>query len=579
VRSSRARARSRCLLYISEVRILPYSYESDTLADIPRRSAAAFGTAPALGMTGTDSPAISYADFDRLTLRAAAMLARAGIGPGDRVAILSENRPEWCIASLGIARAGLVSVPILVDFPLAQVANILEHSGSRAVFASERHRKRLAGASEKLPAILAIEELSAPSPELDAAALAYSPPTVLPSDLAAIVYTSGTTGLSKGVMLQHRNFIADALSCDSVIRLNTDDLVLSILPLAHTYEYTIGFLIPIMSGACIRYLDRPPSASALMPALAALRPTIMLSVPLVIEKTYRSAIKPGLEKMGIYKFKLLRPLLQRAAGRKLYAAFGGRMRFFGIGGAPLDPEVEAFLLRARFPYAIGYGLTETAPIIAASAVGKTSLKVAGLPLGDADIRIAGTDGGAIGEIQVKGPMVGPGYYKDPARTAEAFTVDGYFRTGDLGSFDATGSLSVRGRLKTMILGASGENIYPEEVEAVINSVPEVLESLVYGDEEGLTALVHINPDTLSELLKSGVESAEAAVNSLGKAVGAGIENAEKAATALLERIKKETNSRLAAFSRLAKVELQVEPFEKTPTQKIKRFMYPKNEGK
>jgi long-chain acyl-CoA synthetase len=560
---------------------VPYSFETDTLADIAPRSAV-FGDHPALGMA--DGLSISYRDLDRYTLRCAAFLDREGIGHGDRVAILSESRPEWGIASLGIARSGAVSVPILVDFPSAQIVNILTHSGSSAIFASEKTKRKLDQASlEKAGLggslkIFPIEALSAfrAEAELEEAAARYVAPKIEPTDIAAIVYTSGTTGLSKGVMLQHRNFMADALACDSVIRLDGEDILLSILPLAHTYEYTIGFLIPMMSGAQIRYLDRPPSASVLMPALAKLRPTIMLSVPLVIEKVYRSGVRPSLEKIPLYKVPFLRPLLQRIAGRKLYASFGGRLRFFGIGGAPVDPEVEAFLLAARFPYAIGYGLTETAPIIAASAVGKTKLRVAGLPIGDADIRIARVEGAErsdIGEIQVRGAMVGPGYYRDRARTAEAFTKDGYFRTGDLGSFDRQGRVSVRGRIKTMILGASGENIYPEEVEAILNSSPEVVESLVYGDEEGLTALVHLTPETIAACVKSNVESAEKAAHQAADAARLAAEGAAE----LLERIKREANERLTAFSRIKRMQLQSVPFEKTPTQKIKRFLYPERE--
>ena len=575
-----------------------YSYDTDTLGDIAPRSAAVFGEAPALAMASGE--ALSYRDLDRLTLQTARFLARMGISKGDRVALLSENRPEWGIASLGIARAGAVAVPILTDFPAEQIGNILAHSGSRAAFISAKLRRKLEAAprgeaplSEGLE-LLAIEELAKDGPaerEADGGA-EPSLPRVESGDLAALVYTSGTTGLSKGVMLSHRNFIADALACDSVIRLDGRDLLLSILPLAHSYEYTIGFLIPMMSGACVRYLDRPPSASALLPALASLRPTIMLSVPMVIEKVYRSSVEPALGKIALYKFPPLRPALEWIAGLKLKKTFGGRMRFFGIGGAPLDPEVERFLLRARFPYAIGYGLTETAPIIAASAVGKTKVRVAGPALAGADIRIAATGAagpGALGEIQVRGPMVGSGYYRDAKRTAEAFTRDGYFRTGDLGSFDSRRRLSVRGRLKTMILGASGENIYPEEVEAVINASPYVAESLVYDDEAGLRALIQLKPEVLEELstyVKEGAGGAEKAAGRFGQAVGTAIRWAaqevssaelyvEKAAAPLLERVKKEANCRLAAFSRLASVELQAEPFEKTPTQKIKRFLYPK----
>jgi long-chain acyl-CoA synthetase len=355
----------------------------------------------------------------------------------------------------------------------------------------------------------------------------------------------------------------------------------------------------MMSGSSIHYLDRPPTASALLPVLSSLRPSIMLSVPLVIEKIYRQAVKPSLEGMKAYKSPLFRPLLKRVAGAKLKRTFGGRMRFFGVGGAPLDPEVEDFLLAARFPYAIGYGLTETAPIIAAAKVGSTFTRMAGPPIGDAHIRISnaefpeGAPRGQEGEIQVRGAMVGPGYYLDPERTAEAFTADGWFRSGDLGYFDRKGRLFVRGRLKTMILGASGENIYPEEVEAVLNSSPYVLESLVYSDEEGLTALVQLKPEVMDELrdcLREGIQGAEKAAARFGQSVGQALrrslEQAEAASHSaelslqhasaqLLARVKKETNEKLAAFSRIGKVELQAEAFEKTPTQKIKRFLYPK----
>jgi long-chain acyl-CoA synthetase len=576
---------------------MEYDYEKHTIADIPGICAERYGDRPALAML--DGEPVSYRELDRLSTLGAARLAAIGIAKGDRVAILSENRPEWGIASFAIARAGAVSVPILTDFPAAQVANILAHSGARAVFVSERLRKKVP--EESGIALIPIGKLAsnpegASGPEAEfgrapAEAATFVPPRIVPGDLAAIVYTSGTTGLSKGVMLTHRNYLADALSCSVIIVVNTDDVVLSILPLAHAYEFTIGFLIPFMSGASINYLDRPPSASVLLPALAKLRPTIVLSVPLVIEKVYRSGVKPGLEKLRLYKLRALRAPLARLAGRKLMRSFGGRIRFFGIGGAPLDPEAEVFLRAARFPYAIGYGLTETAPIIAASAVGRTKPLAAGPALPGAEIRIAEPRPAddnrrlLVGEIQVRGPMVGPGYYRDPERTKEAFTADGFFRTGDLGYIDEAGSVHVRGRCKNMILGASGENIYPEEVEAVLNASPYVLESLVYGGAEGLTALVHLKPEVLDELgraVKSGIEGAEEAATRLSQAVGAALgqagkslESAEQAAAALLDRIKREANVRLAAFSRIAKVRLQAEPFEKTPTQKIKRFLYPR----
>ena len=557
------------------------------------RSAERFGGLPALGMAG--GRVLSYADAELYSRRLAARLGALGVAKGDRVVLLSENRPEWGIASFGIARAGAVAVPVLVDFSDSQLSAIVEHSEAKAAIVSAKLSRKLSTSGLKL---IAIEELAADGALAagTSADPAVALPRVEPGDLAAIVYTSGTTGTPKGVMLSHRNYLADALSCRVIISLDSKDVLLSILPMAHAYEYTIGFLIPMMSGASIRYLDRPPSASALLPALASIKPTIVLSVPLVIEKVYKAGVKPGLEAIKLYQSRLFRPLLERVAGAKLKRSFGGRLRFFGVGGAPLDPEVERFLLAARFPYAIGYGLTETAPIIAASAVGKTRLRAAGPALPGADIRLAEPKPAAenpelmVGELRVRGPMVFSGYYKDPQRTAEAFDEDGFFRTGDLGFQDAKGRYHLRGRSKNMILGPSGENIYPEEVEALINRSPFVLESLVYGDVEGLGALVQLKPELLEELaacVQDGIEGAERAAlrwgQAAGEAVGAAIgqlshagKAAERIAQKLLESVRKEVNAKLASFSRLSKVAHQAEPFEKTPSQKIKRYLYPES---
>jgi long-chain acyl-CoA synthetase len=341
-----------------------------------------------------------------------------------------------------------------------------------------------------------------------------------------------------------------------------------------------------MQGSAVYYLDRPPSATALLPALKAVRPTIMCSVPLVIEKTYRASILPALEKIPLYQNRLFRPLLERIAGKKLYKTFGGRLRFFGVGGAPLAAEVEKFLRAGHFPYAIGYGLTETAPLIAGFAPFHGAFRSTGPALRGVSLRVVNPKpGSGEGEIQARGPNVSEGYYKDPERTAEAFTKDGWFRTGDLGIIDKKGRVFVRGRLKTMILGASGENIYPEDVEAVLNRSPYVAESLVYGDSEGLTALIQLKPETLEELkarLRDGIEGAELRVGEVGQAVeqaahraGESLEDLERSAAKLLERIRKDANEKLAAFSRIKTVRIEEEPFEKTPTQKIKRFLYPR----
>ncbi len=412
----------------------------------------------------------------------------------------------------------------------------------------------------------------------DAALDSFVPAESDPEALAMIVYTSGTTGLSKGVMLSHSNIISNALACKSIIVLHRLDRLLSILPLAHTYEFTIGFIIPFMAGSHIHYLDRPPSATVLLPALKAIRPTIMLSVPLVIEKIYRSSIKPTLEGMKLYSRPLFRTILIKFAGMKLKKTFGGRLRFFGVGGAPLSADVEEFLKTAGFPYAIGYGLTETSPLLAGCNPAHTHLHSTGPALKGVTLRIVGAKGPhSEGEIQAKGANVFKGYFKDEARTREAFTEDGWFRTGDLGLVDEKKRLFVRGRLKTMILGASGENIYPEEVEAVLNQSPFVAESLVVEGESGLTAgIISEVLENLGARFQDGLEAAETMSSKVGSAIGHAFGDAEKAAGKLLETIRREANDKLAAFSKIRAIELRNEPFEKTPTQKIKRFLYQGN---
>lgn len=561
-----------------------YEIQDYTLSELLRKSVMHYADRPALGMVGEEP--LSYADLGRASARAAATFRAWGIRKGDRIAILAENSPAWGVAYFGAIRAGAVLVLILTDFIAEQVGNIIRHAGARIALGSAKTFAKLEGIPELeavldirgLACIRAKEGLHAPAEDDIARAAAIPDVESSRDDLAMIVYTSGTTGLSKGVMLSHGNIVSNADSCKSIIVLRRTDRLLSILPLAHTYEFTIGFVIPMMMGSSISYLDRPPSATVLLPALKLVRPTIMLSVPLVIEKIYFASMKPKLEAMRAYGNPLLRPLLERFAGAKLMRTFGGRIRFFGVGGAALGAEVEAFLKRAGFPYAIGYGLTECSPLLAGAAPSKTVLRSTGPALHGVSIRIADPrpDTGE-GEIQAKGPNIFQGYYRDPARTSEAFTADGWFRTGDLGVMDKKGRLYVRGRIKTMILGSSGENIYPEEIEAILNGSPYVAESLVYGDEQGLTALVYLKSEVLENIearLKDGLENAEGAAARLGHAVV----DAEKAAAALLEKIRKEANDRLTAYSRIGNVRIQHEPFEKTPTQKIKRFLYPKKGG-
>jgi long-chain acyl-CoA synthetase len=574
-----------------------YSIERYTIPELIEKSSRRYADRPALAMVGGKE--IKYRELEPISRRIAATLGLLGVKKGDRVAILSENRPEWGLSYFGISRSGAIAVPIMVDFLPEQISAILEHSESKVLIVSKRLAGKVVGEGERR-ILLCIDDnsiLEAPGGAASAAALVapeaveravgfFAEPDIKADELASILYTSGTMGKPKGVMLTHRNFVFDAESARKFVVLRRTDRLLSILPLAHSYEFTIGFIIPMLQGSAVYYLDRPPSATALLPALAAIRPTIMLSVPLVIEKIYRSSIKPALDGIGLYKIPLFRRPLEWVAGLKLKKTFGGKIRFFGIGGAPLAADVATFLHHARFLYSIGYGLTETAPLITGNQPGKVRLHTTGFASTKVQVRIADKrpDTGE-GEIQVKGANVFPGYYKDPERTAEAFTQDGWFRTGDLGVTTEDGCITVRGRLKTMILGASGENIYPEEIEAVLNASPEVLESLVYGDERGLTALVHLKPEVVERLsarVMDELEGAEVAASRLSQAAHSAAEraearlgSAERSVAEVLERIKREANCRLAAFSRLAKVEHQVEPFEKTPKQSIKRFLYPR----
>jgi len=582
-----------------------YPIERFTIPEIVEKSCQRYSDRPALSMVG--GKAVYFRDLEPRTRRIAALLGLLGVKKGDRVALLSENRPEWGLAYFGVSRSGAIAVPIMVDFLPEQISAILEHSESKVLIVSKRLAGKVASEGERR-ILLSLEDFSvsgAPggaarmtalvAPDaVERAADYFVSPELGADELASIIYTSGTMGKPKGVMLTHRNLVFDAVAARKFIVLRRTDRLLSILPLAHAYEFTIGFLIPMIQGSAVYYLDRPPSATALLPALAAVRPTIMLSVPLVIEKIYHSSIKPALEKIGLYKLPLFRLLLERIAGVKLNKTFGGKIRFFGIGGAPLSAEVGTFLHHARFLYSIGYGLTETAPLLTGNRPGKVKPRTTGWASTGVELRIGDPrpDTGE-GELQARGPNVFPGYYKDPERTAEAFTPDGWFRTGDLAVMEASGRVTVRGRTKTMILGASGENIYPEEIEAVLNASPYVAESLVYGDERGLTALVHLKPEVLerfSARIKDEIEEAEVAAANLKAAAqhaahqaahraaektGVNLGSAERNLAQTLEMIKREANSRLAGFSRLAKVEHQAEPFEKTPKQSIKRFLYPR----
>ena len=320
-----------------------------------------------------------------------------------------------------------------------------------------------------------------------------------PDDLAVIIYTSGTTSKPKGVMLTHAALCAQVGISSGIFPVLPDDVFLSVLPLSHTYECSIGMIYPFSMGARVVYLDRPPTASALMPALRAVRPSVMLIVPLIIEKIYRHQVLAKFNSNGfwrtLYKVGFLRRYLHRVAGKKLLKLFGGRLRFLGIGGAKLDGGAEKFLLEAKVPYAIGYGLTETAPLLAGAAPSQVRLGSTGPQAPGVQLRLEHINPDTRqGEVVALTPSVMLGYFKNPEATKEVFTDDGWFRTGDLGEFDKDGWLYIKGRLKNMIVGPGGENIYPEDIETVLNSHVYIADSIVTEQEGRLVALVHFNRD-------------------------------------------------------------------------------------
>ena len=488
-----------------------------------------------------DGPGYTYREFHAKAREIAELLARYGIGRGSLVGLLSQNMPNWGVAYFATAAFGGISVPMLPDFSESEIKHILKHSEANLDDFSIIKGEPIASEPAPLP----------------------SEEEVKPDDLAAIIYTSGTTGSSKGVMLSHRNLCANLWSTEDVRPSFDWDVWLSLLPLSHTLECSMCLLLPMQAGASVNYIEKAPTPSILMSALAKVRPTTILSVPLIIEKVYRSAVLPKLTATPLLRFMHrippLRKMMHRKAGKQLFEKFGGRIRFFGIGGARLDPEVEHFLLEARFPYAIGYGLTETSPLIAAATpdmvrLGSTGPVVKGvtLKLLDKDPRTG------VGEIAVKGDNVTRGYFKNPEATAAAFTEDGWFKTRDLGRLDRDGWLYIKGRSSTTIIGPSGENIYPEEVESVINSHDMVAESVVTSRKGRLTALVHFD----SEKLKAFLESTD---------------ELKRTTQEKLENLKKEVleyvNQKVSKFSRISEIDPQEEEFEKTATHKIKRYLY------
>lgn len=501
----------------------------------------------------------TYESFKHKCLELSQRFNRFGISAGDKVAILSNNMPNWTVAMFSCVPFGRVTVPILPDSSESEVTNILTHSGCKAIFISKRMLKKLSDeVKDKMTLVIDIETFELIKKDDHAFTCEGHGADPQADDLASIIYTSGTSGKAKGVMLSHRNFCQNIIAAYHAQKAGKKDRWLSILPMSHTYEMAFSVLYPLYVGGCVYYIQKPPTPSILMKAMKDVRPTIMCAVPLIIEKIYKNSVVPTVEKsktLSWLKNKAPR-LLYWLVGKKLYKTFGGKLKFFGIGGSKLDPTVEEFLNKARFPYAIGYGLTETAPLITNACVGKTVVGSIGVPAYNVEVKLQNVNPETgEGEIIAKGDNVMLGYYRDPERTRAALTDDGWFRTNDLACVDSKGRYYIKGRLGNMIVGPSGENIYPEEIEQVINDIRGVEESLVIERDGKLVALVKFDEEFVDW---NTLEKEEQFYEKL-----------EARKKAVMDYV----NKRVSKQSKIGEVNAMKESFEKTATQKIRRFKY------
>ena len=535
----------------------------NTLYELVRNSVEKFASKVAFSMFEGDD--VTYAEVGRRIEKVQEILTGAGLRAGDKVALLSSNMPNWGVCYFAVTSAGMVAVPILPDFSGEELDMIIAHSEAKALLVSDRLFTKLSKQTiERLNVVVRTKNLGVIAQRVRGEGTMAVPK---PDDLAVTIYTSGTTSKPKGVMLTHAALCAQVGISSGIFPVLPDDVFLSVLPLSHTYECSIGMIYPFSMGARVVYLDRPPTASALMPALRAVRPSVMLIVPLIIEKIYRHQVLAKFNSNGfwrtLYKVGFLRRYLHRVAGKKLLKLFGGRLRFLGIGGAKLDGGTEKFLLEAKVPYAIGYGLTETAPLLAGAAPSQVRLGSTGPQAPGVQLRLEHINPDTRqGEVVALTPSVMLGYFKNPEATKEVFTDDGWFRTGDLGEFDKDGWLYIKGRLKNMIVGPGGENIYPEDIETVLNSHVYIADSIVTEQEGRLVALVHFNRDEIEAMVDNWREEWE---------------TKKEAWEAKTEQLKKEimdfVNAKVNRFSRISEVVEEKDDFAKTPTHKIKRFLY------
>ena len=511
--------------------------------------------------------AFTYADVATSIEQFRLFLGDAAIGPGEKVAICARNSARWAMTFWNINVNGCVAVPLLADFHPDNICSLIGHSDSVLLFTDDDIWSGLD--ADRMPALKAAisikdgtllwhrDEVVAQAWQGRDAAFSHAHPqgmsplqvhyrTDNADEVAIINYTSGTTGNPKGVMLTY-GAISDTDEFANTHFPNTaGETVVSMLPMAHMYGLAIEFIHPNVDGVTVYYLGKAPSPTTLLRAMRDVKPYMVVTVPLVMEKIYASSIVPALKKLKVLlAIPGINHLIYRKVRNKLLESFGGRVRCFIMGGAALKPEVERLLRKMRLPFTVGYGMTEACPLLGWEwwtefVPGSCGKAVHEVRIDSHDPR------SVVGEIQARGANITVGYYKNPEATAAAFTSDGWFRTGDLGIVDGEGNIFIRGRIKSMILNSSGQNIYPEEIEAVVSTCPHVTECLAVDRDGKIVVLVYAE--------QSADMDAEARKR-------------------LPDTIRQVANKSLPAYSRIANVELRDTPFEKTPKMSIKRYLY------
>lgn len=495
------------------------------------------------------------------------LFAEERLQRGDKVSLLGKNSAQWGILYLATVTYGAVIVPILPDFKPADVQSIVNHSDSLLLFAEEGLYKDLNPARMPgLKKIIRLHDLAEIHPSvLDREVVAPSVAAgIRPEDVrfepsraeevAVISYTSGTTGYSKGVVLPHRSLLGNILFAHRNMPLNPKDRILSFLPLAHTYGCAFEFLFPFTLGCDITFLTKTPSPKIIIQAFGEIRPALILSVPLVIEKIYKAQLLPVLSKpvmKALLNIPGINQLLFRKIHRKLSGVFGGNFRELIIGGAPFNTEAEKFFRKIRFPFTVGYGMTECGPLISYASWKTTVLGASGRVVDELQVKIDSPDPLKIaGEIMVRGAHVMQGYYKNEEATRAILGDDGWLHTGDLGVLDKAGNIHIKGRSKSMILGPSGKNIYPEEIESILNNRLLVMESLVIERDERIIAKIFPDYEALE---KSG--------------------HSKEELPAILKGYIHEMNHHLPKYMAVHDFEIHPAEFEKTPKRSIKRYLY------